>query len=87
MSSLAGEGNTVGEGLQIPGIASEDKSEYIAVHAVECVQCHQHSEAGDEEQAYGWQNKHYDKTDHVTYWHYRLERSRGRLVHPAKGHW
>lgn len=85
--SSAGEGNVAGEGLHISGISSEDKSDYVAVHAVECIQCRQHSEVGDEEQAYRWQSDHYDNTDHVTFWHFKLERSRGRIVHPAKGHW
>lgn len=87
MSSMAGEGDKPGDGIQVPGIDSTDKTEFISVHAIECIQCHEHSEVGDEDQAYIWQQGHYEKTDHVTYWHYKLERSRGRLVHPARGHW
>lgn len=85
--SVAGEGPDPGTGIQVPGMDPTDKVEHISLHAIECVQCHQHSDVGDEEQAYTWQGAHYDTTDHVTYWHYKLERSRGRLVHPARGHW
>jgi hypothetical protein len=73
--------------LQVPGIDPGDLADNIVVHAVECIRCNKHSEVGDEEQAYRWQGTHYDETDHVTFWHYKLERSRARIVHPAKGHW
>jgi hypothetical protein len=87
MSSIAGEGRTPKDGLQVPGIDPADKTEHIALHAIECIQCHEHSEVGEETNAYKWQGDHYDKTDHVTYWHYALSRSRGRIVHPAHRHW
>jgi hypothetical protein len=87
MSSIAGEGRTPKDGLQVPGMNPSDKTEHIAIHAVECVQCHEHSDPGDEAEAYRWQGAHYDETDHVMYWHYKLERSRARIVHPSRDHW
>ena len=75
------------QGIKIPGLDPADKGDPISVHAIECTECHEHSDVGDEELAYGWQTDHYNKTDHANYWHFKLERSQGRLVHPAKGHW
>jgi hypothetical protein len=74
------------KGIQLPGIDPDDKAEYISVHVVECIQCREHSFIGDEKNTYDWQSAHYNNTDHATYWHYTISRSRGRLIHPARGH-
>jgi hypothetical protein len=74
--------------IAIPAGDPHDGRDFIALHSVQCKQCLDHTDiTEDEATVYDWQTDHYNKTDHTEYWHYKIERSRSRLVHPARGHW
>jgi hypothetical protein len=66
-----------------------DVREHIAFHSSQCIECYEHSEIGEsEDKMYEWQTGHYKEADHPSYWHYRIERVRARMIiHQAKGHW
>lgn len=66
---------------------AEDKHDHVIVHSIQCSDCKEQSGEGPAEEVYSWQNRHYAETEHVNLWHHKLERSKSRIVHPAKGHW
>lgn len=74
--------------LMIPEQDKKDTRDVVKLHGIQC-------QEGDwafgwtesELEAYEAQSAHYNETDHTGYWHWKIERDRARIVHPAKGHW
>lgn len=76
------------QGLALPGPDPEDNREFIQLHAVQCRQCPWSFGITENlEDMSVAQIEHYDTTDHTNYYHYKIERSRARIVQPSKGHW
>jgi hypothetical protein len=74
--------------IDIPTGDPHDERDFVGLHSIQCKQCLDHTGiTEDEETVYDWQLNHYHNTDHTEYWHYKIERSRGRLVDPRRGHW
>ena len=65
-----------------------DDRDFIRFHAIACRRGDFHyGPAENEEMIYTEQDRHYTGTGHTAYWHYTIERSRSRIVNPAKGQW
>jgi hypothetical protein len=76
------------KGIVIPTGDRKDDRAFIGLHAIECIDCGEHTNiTEDEETVYNWQLNHYNETGHRNSWHYKIERGRGRLIHPSKGEW
>jgi hypothetical protein len=77
--------------LGMPKTDDKTGEEHVSYHAIECRTCGWLTELykgrDGEVVVYNLQSEHYDHTDHVRYWHYKIERSYGRIVNPGKGHW
>jgi hypothetical protein len=77
--------------LGMPKTSEKTPDTLVTYHAIECRECdwltELYKDRDGEVAVYNLQSEHYNDTDHVSYWHYSIQRSHGRIVHPAKGHW